>query len=293
MSYSVLCTSVASVYELQFSSMETWKGYLDIEKQAISRWLFFRVDSDPRPPCTVPKWLTNQLKEHRLFCNLQVQEIPQDEFQDQNLYAGPILRVLCSSRATFLEPVTIQLPVPLGNKLVNLPQPSECRVRIFFLSPERETKEWVEISDKLENPASYDGRLVKFKVERFSGYVYRWFQKLKGFRNIYWGVRLFDNRRNPGDRKWFEPRSYIPRWNFIVRVKGVLKRAVVRDWCFNILSGCHLQSQVTVENSNECSNALVWLWLVARKVMRLVVEMVSGNWGLISNCNLTLKMTSA
>ena len=119
------------------------------------------------------------------LCNPQVQEVPQEEFHGRDLFCGPILRILCPSRDTFLEPVTIQLPVSLGNKLVHLPQPSECRVRIFFLSPEREIKEWVEISDKLENPASYDGKLVKFKVERFSGYVYRWLQKLKGCRNIY------------------------------------------------------------------------------------------------------------
>ena len=120
----------------------------------------------------MPQGLTNQLNEHRLFCNhLQVQEVPQDEFQGHGLFCGPILRILCSSSATFLEPVTIQLPVSLGNELVNIPQPSDCRVRIFFLSPERKTKEWIEISDKLENPASYDGKLVKFKVQRFSGYV--------------------------------------------------------------------------------------------------------------------------
>ena len=110
------------------------------------------------------------------ICNRQVQEVPQDEFQGHDLFSGPILRVLCSSRATFLKLVTIQLPVSLGNKLVNIPQPSARRVRIFFLSTERETKEWIEISDKLENPASYDGKLVKFKVRRFSGYVYRWSQ---------------------------------------------------------------------------------------------------------------------
>jgi len=94
-----------------------------------------------------------------------------------------------------LEPVTIQLPVSLGNRLVNVPQPSECRVRVFFRSAERGTKEWVEISDKLEIPASYDGKLVKFKVQRFSGYVYRWSQKIKGFRIIYRDVRIFDKRR--------------------------------------------------------------------------------------------------
>ncbi|XP_044165041.1 uncharacterized protein LOC114969803 isoform X4 [Acropora millepora] len=105
------------------------------------------------------------------FCNLQVQEVPQQKFQGCNLFAGPILRVRCTSRATFLKPVTIKLPVSLGNKLVNVPQPSECRVRVFFLNSERETKEWIEISDELENPANYDGKLVTFKVQRFSGYT--------------------------------------------------------------------------------------------------------------------------
>ena len=105
------------------------------------------------------------------FCNLQVQEVPQNEFQSHGLFAGPILRVLCSSRATFLKPVTIKLPVSLRDKLVNIPQPSVCRVRIFYLSSDRETTEWIEISDELENPANYDGKLVTFKVQRFSGYV--------------------------------------------------------------------------------------------------------------------------
>ncbi|XP_044176229.1 uncharacterized protein LOC122959173 [Acropora millepora] len=109
--------------------------------------------------------------ETRLSLQLQVQEVPQNEFQGHNLFVGPILHVLCTSRATFLKPVTIKLPVSLGDKLVNIPQPSECRVRVFFLNSEREKKEWIEISDELENPPNYDGKLVTFKVQRFSGYA--------------------------------------------------------------------------------------------------------------------------
>lgn len=84
------------------------------------------------------------------------------------MFAGPILRVLCSSRAIFLEPAVIQLPVFLGVKPASIPHPSMCRVRIFFLSSKEETKEWLEISEELENPVSYDGTLVKFKVQGFS-----------------------------------------------------------------------------------------------------------------------------
>ena len=144
--------------------------------------MFVQRDSNPRPSRLGPQCSTNQLNERHLFCNLQVQQVPQDEFKDHDLFVGPILRVLCSSGSTFLEPVTIQLPVSLRDNLANIPQP--CRVRVFFLNSERKTREWDEISDKLENPASYNGNLVKFKVRGFSMYVYRRLQEVKGFQII-------------------------------------------------------------------------------------------------------------
>ena len=51
----------------------------------------------------------------------------------------------------------------------------------IFLSSEKETRECIEISDEPENPASYDGKVVKFRVRGFSGYVYRRSQKLEEF----------------------------------------------------------------------------------------------------------------
>ena len=84
------------------------------------------------------------------------------------MFAGPILRILCSSRDAFLEPVTIQLPISLRGSVVKFSDPSVCRVRVFYLCSEQETKEWIEISDELEDPAIYDGKLVKFKVRHFS-----------------------------------------------------------------------------------------------------------------------------
>ena len=106
-----------------------------------------------------------------ILYHLQVQEVPQGEFQDLDLFAGPILRILGSPKAEFLKPVTIQLPVCLREKEMTIPDPSMCRVRIFFLHSETESKEWSEISSDLENPATYDGKVVKFQVRRFSGYV--------------------------------------------------------------------------------------------------------------------------
>ena len=106
-----------------------------------------------------------------ILYHLQVQEVPQDEFQDLDLFAGPILRILDSPKAEFLKPVTIQLPVSLREKEMTIPDPSMRRVRIFFLRSETESKEWIEISSNLENPATYDGKVVKFEVRSFSGYV--------------------------------------------------------------------------------------------------------------------------
>ncbi|XP_044165094.1 uncharacterized protein LOC114951148, partial [Acropora millepora] len=101
-----------------------------------------------------------------------VQEVPQNKFQGHNLFAGPILHILCCSRGPFLTPVVIQLPNSLGGSVEKFSDPSVCRVRVFFRCSEGETEEWIEISDELESPAVYDGKLVKFKVQHFSEFMF-------------------------------------------------------------------------------------------------------------------------
>ena len=70
-----------------------------------------------------------------------------------------------------MKPVTITLPVSLGNTHHDIPDPTACWVRILFLSSDGEKKEWKEITDDLKKPVTFDGMTVKFQVERFSGYV--------------------------------------------------------------------------------------------------------------------------
>ncbi|XP_044170022.1 uncharacterized protein LOC122954060 [Acropora millepora] len=123
----------------------------------------------PQVAITVPKKAVGT--KTKLPLQLKVQEVPQDEFQDLDLFAGPILRILGSPKAEFSKPVTIQLPVCLREKTPTIPNPSMCRVRIFFLRSETESKDWIEISSELENPPTYDGKVVKFQVQRFSGYT--------------------------------------------------------------------------------------------------------------------------
>ena len=69
----------------------------------------------------------------------------------------------------FLKPVTIQLPVSLQSDQEGTPDPSTCRVRVFFLKSDGGDKNWMEITDDLRSPVNFDGSVVSFQVERFSG----------------------------------------------------------------------------------------------------------------------------
>ena len=100
-----------------------------------------------------------------------MQEVPGEEFKANDILIGPILRIVCDETVEFLKPVTITLPVSLGDTHHDFPDPTACRVRILFLSSDGEQKEWKEITNDLKNPATFDGMTVKFQVERFSGYV--------------------------------------------------------------------------------------------------------------------------
>ena len=100
-----------------------------------------------------------------------MQEVPGEEFKANDILIGPILRIVCDETVEFLKPVTITLPVSLGDTHHDFPDPTACRVRILFLSSDGEQREWKEITDDLKNPVTFDGMTVKFQVERFSGYV--------------------------------------------------------------------------------------------------------------------------
>ena len=101
---------------------------------------------------------------------VKVQEVPREEFKGKEVLVGPFLRISCSEVVKFLRPVTIQLPVSLTDEQLNIPDVSKCRVRVLFLRSENERKEWVEITNELKNSTSFDGKTVKFQVQRFSGY---------------------------------------------------------------------------------------------------------------------------
>ena len=103
------------------------------------------------------------------FRTIKVQEVPSDEFQEGGVFLGPILRINCFETVQFSRSVTIQLPISLREQQVLLPDPTTCRVRVLFLESDDKQKEWIEITNDLEKPARFDGKFVRFQVERFSG----------------------------------------------------------------------------------------------------------------------------
>ena len=100
---------------------------------------------------------------------VQVQEVPNDELQEGGLFLGPILRIKCFETVQFSRSVTIQLPISLREQQVLLPDPTTCRVRVLFLKSDDQEKEWIEVTDDLVEPASFDGKFIRIQVERFSG----------------------------------------------------------------------------------------------------------------------------
>ena len=101
---------------------------------------------------------------------LKVQEVPNEEFEENGIFLGPVLRIECNETVQFLKPVTIQLPISLREeKVLNL-NPTTCHIRVLFLKSDNDQKEWIDITDDLVKPPRLDRQFVRFYVERFSGY---------------------------------------------------------------------------------------------------------------------------
>ena len=100
---------------------------------------------------------------------LKVQEVPNEEFEVEGKFLGPVLRIKCLQAVQFLKPVTIQLPISLREQQ-HLNLNPTCVVRVLFLKSDNDQKEWIEITDDLVERPILDGKFVRFHVERFSAY---------------------------------------------------------------------------------------------------------------------------
>ena len=99
---------------------------------------------------------------------VQVQEVPNKEFEEEGVFLGPILRIKCFEVVQIFRPVTIQFPVSLRDRQDFNPDPTKCHVKVLFLNCEEEEKEWTELTDLVE-PTQFDAKSVRIQVQRFSG----------------------------------------------------------------------------------------------------------------------------
>ena len=101
---------------------------------------------------------------------VQVQEVPNEDFEEEGVFLGPILRIKCFEVVQFFSPLTIQLPVFLRDRQDVKLDPSKCHVRVFSLNCEEEEMKWTEPTDLVE-PTQFDGKFVSIqhKIQRFSG----------------------------------------------------------------------------------------------------------------------------
>ena len=99
-----------------------------------------------------------------------MQEVLSEDFKGKEFLVGPILRISCSKVVEFLKSVTIQLTVSLRDEQLDIPYGLKCRVGVIFLRSVDEQNEWVEINEDVKNSTRFDGKTVRFKLQRFSGY---------------------------------------------------------------------------------------------------------------------------
>lgn len=100
-----------------------------------------------------------------------MQEVQKEEFEGHDVFIGPILRIICSQRVSFLKPVTIQLPISLRHEQMESSDISEWHVRVLFQRSAGDHGNWTEITSDLRNSVSFDGKFVRFQVEHFCKYA--------------------------------------------------------------------------------------------------------------------------
>ncbi|XP_068705821.1 uncharacterized protein [Montipora foliosa] len=102
---------------------------------------------------------------------VKLQEVSQKLFKNKQILPGPIMRITTPRAVEFLKPVTIQIPLSLGERYrrrdIDL---SIVRVRVLFKESNLEEQEWKEITDKLGAPPRFDGNIITFEVTHFSNF---------------------------------------------------------------------------------------------------------------------------
>ncbi|XP_068736785.1 uncharacterized protein [Montipora capricornis] len=186
----------------------------------------------------------------KLPLQLKVQEVLQDEFDGLDLCSGPILRILGPPSAEFLRPVTIQLPISHARDPEYIADSSVCRVRIFFLRSDEESKKWIEITSDLENPPCFDGNFVKFQVRHFSGYTcfVHWEEEIRSSASriiSYLSSLIWNQPREANFCAYFQPTERLNSQDilFLICCPVHLREIVKQEHDKEGIKSCHVSSR--------------------------------------------------
>ena len=102
-----------------------------------------------------------------MFC-IQVQEVPNYNYEEKRAFAGPILHISCPVEVKLKKPALIKIPVASEQDLQKLQNLSITNVRIYYQSTGNNSQEWVDITENLRPPAKLENGTVTFQVKHFS-----------------------------------------------------------------------------------------------------------------------------
>lgn len=103
----------------------------------------------------------------RGFCT-QVQEVPNDDYEETRAFVGPILHISCPVDVELKKPASIRIPVASEQDLQKLRSLSISNVRICYRSTQDSSQEWVDITEELRPPPKLENGTVTFQVNHFS-----------------------------------------------------------------------------------------------------------------------------
>ncbi|KAJ7363162.1 hypothetical protein OS493_011440 [Desmophyllum pertusum] len=129
----------------------------------------FTCPEYPDVSVTIPTRSMPSTEEFTL--TMKVQEVPNDDYEEQRVFLGPILHISCSLDVELQEPAFIRIPITLQQDQTKLPELSPSHISIFYCSTKDKSQEWVEITKQLETPAQIENGVVTFQVNHFSKFL--------------------------------------------------------------------------------------------------------------------------
>lgn len=92
-----------------------------------------------------------------------MQQVPDADFEEKEIFVGPILHISYSVEDELKEPPVITIPITLHKDQIKSQNLLSSHIRVFYRW--KKSQEWVEISRQLKTPATLlENGVVTFQV---------------------------------------------------------------------------------------------------------------------------------